>query len=38
LPLTGLPLPLVSHGGSAMMILLAAFGVVVNISKSTTDK
>ncbi|MCX6778775.1 MAG: putative lipid II flippase FtsW [Candidatus Magasanikbacteria bacterium] len=38
LPLTGLPLPLVSHGGSAMMILLAAFGVVANISKSTTEK
>ncbi|KKR49150.1 MAG: Stage V sporulation protein e [Candidatus Magasanikbacteria bacterium GW2011_GWC2_40_17] len=33
LPLTGLPLPFVSHGGSALMILLAALGIVVNISK-----
>lgn len=28
LPLTGLPLPLVSHGGSALMVTLAAFGVI----------
>ena len=28
LPLTGLPLPLVSHGGSSLMVTLAAFGVI----------
>ncbi len=33
MPLTGLPLPLVSYGGSSMMIVMAALGVVVNISK-----
>lgn len=33
LPLTGVPLPFISHGGSAMMMGLAAFGIVVNISK-----
>ncbi|WP_420003717.1 rod shape-determining protein RodA [Arenibacterium sp. LLYu02] len=27
-PVVGVPLPLVSYGGSAMMVLLAAFGVV----------
>lgn len=28
LPLTGLPLPLISHGGSSLMVTLAAFGVI----------
>jgi rod shape determining protein RodA len=28
LPVVGVPLPLVSYGGSAMMVLLAAFGLV----------
>lgn len=37
LPLTGLPLPLVSHGGSAMLIILAALGVMVNISQQTKN-
>jgi rod shape determining protein RodA len=27
-PVVGVPLPLVSYGGSAMMVLLAAFGLV----------
>jgi len=34
MPLTGVPLPLVSHGGSAMMTMLAAMGIVAGISKS----
>lgn len=33
LPLTGVPLPLISHGGSAMVAILAGFGIVANISK-----
>jgi cell division protein FtsW len=33
LPLTGVPLPFISHGGSAMLVGLAAFGIVANISK-----
>lgn len=36
LPLTGVPLPLVSHGGSAYMAILAAFGIVMNVSKFST--
>lgn len=33
LPLTGVPLPLVSHGGTAMLANLAALGIVASISK-----
>ena len=32
-PLTGVPLPFVSQGGTALMIALAASGMVLNISK-----
>ncbi|HSR89196.1 MAG TPA: putative lipid II flippase FtsW [Candidatus Udaeobacter sp.] len=38
LPLTGVPLPFISHGGSAMIIGLGAFGIVVNISKYSNYK
>jgi cell division protein FtsW len=34
LPLTGVPLPLVSHGGTALMVALFEFGVLLLISKS----
>jgi rod shape determining protein RodA len=27
-PVVGVPLPMVSYGGSAMLVLMAAFGVV----------
>ncbi|MEO8638195.1 MAG: putative peptidoglycan glycosyltransferase FtsW [Candidatus Taylorbacteria bacterium] len=33
LPLSGLPLLFVSHGGSAMIVTLALVGIVLNISK-----
>jgi cell division protein FtsW len=35
LPLTGVPLPLVSHGGTALMVALFELGVLLNISKHT---
>lgn len=38
LPLTGLPLPLVSYGGTALMIMMAAVGIVVNISKQASEQ
>jgi cell division protein FtsW len=31
-PLTGIPLPLVSYGGSSLVVLLASVGVVLNIA------
>jgi len=34
-PLTGVPLPLVSYGGTSMVVFLAAFGILTNISKQT---
>jgi len=34
-PLTGIPLPFVSYGGTALSILLAASGLLLNISKTT---
>ncbi|MEN9551664.1 MAG: stage sporulation protein cell division protein FtsW [Candidatus Parcubacteria bacterium] len=35
LPLTGVPLPFVSHGGTALIALLFQIGVVLNVSKSS---
>lgn len=33
LPITGLPMPLVSYGGTALMVVMAAMGVIFNISR-----
>ncbi|MBI2590609.1 MAG: putative lipid II flippase FtsW [Candidatus Blackburnbacteria bacterium] len=33
LPLTGIPLPLVSYGGSSLLVTFAAMGILLNISK-----
>lgn len=33
IPLTGLPLPFISHGGTAMLVMLAGMGIVLNVSK-----
>jgi cell division protein FtsW len=35
LPLTGLPLPFMSYGGTALMTLLAAMGLILNISRQS---
>jgi cell division protein FtsW len=37
LPLTGVPLPFVSYGGSSLIILLAGVGIMLNISKHTGE-
>lgn len=34
-PLTGVPLPFVSYGGSSLLLSLTAMGILVNISKQT---
>lgn len=34
LPLTGIPLPFVSYGGTALVVSMAAVGILVNISRS----
>lgn len=33
LPLTGVPLPFISHGGTALMVAMGAVGIVINVSK-----
>lgn len=35
MPLTGVPLPFISYGGTALMMCLAAAGILGNISKQT---
>ncbi|RAS89727.1 cell division protein FtsW [Priestia endophytica] len=35
IPLTGVPLPFVSYGGTSILLLLASMGIVVNISMFT---
>jgi cell division protein FtsW len=33
IPLTGIPLPFISYGGTSLVFLLAGIGVLLNISK-----
>lgn len=37
LPVTGVPLPLISSGGSSLIITLASVGVLLNISRGSAD-
>jgi cell division protein FtsW len=37
-PLSGLPLPFISHGGTALLTTLAALGIVLNVSKYRTHE
>ncbi|MFA6973129.1 MAG: putative lipid II flippase FtsW [Parcubacteria group bacterium] len=35
IPLTGIPLPFISYGGTSIVFLMAAIGILLNISKQT---
>ncbi|HJL91425.1 MAG TPA: putative lipid II flippase FtsW [Acidimicrobiales bacterium] len=35
LPITGVPLPFVSSGGSSLVVTMAAFGILLNVSRQT---
>ena len=36
IPLTGIPLPFISYGGTSIAVTLAAIGILLNISKGST--
>jgi cell division protein FtsW len=37
-PLTGVPLPFISYGGSSMVVTLAGIGILLNISRQVQTK
>jgi cell division protein FtsW len=37
-PLTGVPLPFISYGGSSMVVTLASIGIILNISRHISTK
>jgi cell division protein FtsW len=38
LPLTGVPLPFISYGNSNLVVLLAAMGILINVSRQSAAK
>ena len=38
MPCTGIPLPFFSYGGTAIMVLVAEMGIVLNVSRQSTKK
>ncbi len=37
IPLTGVPLPFISYGGTSLVFLMAGMGILINISKQTKN-
>jgi cell division protein FtsW len=37
IPLTGIPLPFVSYGGSSLIMVMAAIGVLLNVSRYSKE-
>jgi len=33
IPLTGIPLPFISHGGSALLMVMIEVGIILNVSR-----
>jgi rod shape determining protein RodA len=38
LPVVGVPLPLISYGGSSLMTLMASFGIIMSIHKHKSPR
>jgi rod shape determining protein RodA len=38
LPVVGIPLPLISYGGSSLMTLMASFGIIMSIHKHKSPR
>ncbi|RYD05482.1 hypothetical protein N752_09050 [Desulforamulus aquiferis] len=38
MPVTGVPLPFISYGGTSLLFTLAGIGIILNISKYTTPR
>jgi len=38
MPMTGVPLPFISFGGSALVVSLAAIGILLNIDKQSKKR
>jgi len=37
IPVTGMPLPFISYGGSSLLILMVSMGILLNISRYQTE-
>jgi cell division protein FtsW len=37
-PLTGIPLPFFSYGGTSLVMILVSIGIMLKISKETSEK